>query len=109
MDVSNSVMKKIDNLTYLLELVRDEMANSITDSLLEFASGYSEKFVVGDVTEEDGGVLEGFAVVLDRDKGVLIEFKDGELVPFYSLETDDMFDLFVRIHSALLEDTVSYN
>jgi hypothetical protein len=109
MDVSNSIIKKLDNLTYLLELVRDEMENAITDSLLEFASGYSEKFEVSDVTEEDGGILEGFFVVLDKDKGVLIEFKDEQLVPFYSMETDDMFDIFVRIHSALLEDTVSYN
>ncbi len=109
MDASNSVMKKIDNLTYMLELVRDEMENAITDSLLEFTSGYSEKFEVKDVTEEDGGILEGFSVVLDKDKGVLIEFKDGEQVSFYSLETDEMYDIFVRIHSALLEDTVSYN
>jgi hypothetical protein len=85
------------------------MENAVTDSLLEFGNGYSEKMEVKDVQEDDGSVLEGFKVVLDQNRGVIIEFKDGKSVPFSSLETDNMYDIFVRVHSALLDDTVSYN
>lgn len=109
METGDSILKKLDNITYFLEVVRKEMENAVTDSLLEFGNGYSEKMEVKDVQEDDGSVLEGFKVVLDQNRGVIIEFKDGKSVPFSGLETDNMYDIFVRIHSALLDDTVSYN
>ncbi len=109
METGDSILKKLDNITYLIEVARKEMEIAVTDSLLEFGSGYSEKMEVKDVQEDDGSVLEGFKVVLDQNKGVIIEFKDGKSVPFSGFETDNMYDIFVRIHSALLDDTVSYN
>ncbi len=109
MDPSDSILKKLDNITYILELTRSEIENAVTDSLLEFGGGYSEKLEIRDIEEEDGKILEGFFTILDRDKGVIIEFKDGKQVHLGSLETDNMYDLFVRIHSALLDGSVSLN
>jgi hypothetical protein len=109
MDPSDSILKKLDNITYILELTRNEIENAITDSLLEFGDGYSEKLEIKDVEEDDGKILQGFFAILDRDKGVIIEFRDGKKVPLNSLETDNMYDIFVRLHSALLDEAVSLN
>lgn len=109
MEKTRLFLKKLDNLTYLLQVVRDEIENTITDTLLELGDPRSEKLEVPDVAEDDGGILEGFSVFLDDEKGLLIEFRDGQVIPLCTMDTDDMYDYFVRIHSALMDDAVSYN
>jgi hypothetical protein len=103
MDRSDSIVKKLENITYLMELVRSEIDRATFDSLTDYGDGKKGSVEIKDITEEDGSVLEGFTASLDKDKGVLIEFRDGRKTPFYSFETDNMYDLFVRIHSELLD------
>lgn len=109
MDLSDSIFKKLDNITYILELARTEIEKTLMDSMLEYGGGYSEKLEIHDIEEDDGKILEGFFITLDRDKGIIIEFKDNKKIQFNSLETDNMYDIFVRVHSALIDDSVSYN
>ncbi|HPA73979.1 MAG TPA: hypothetical protein PKY31_17030 [Spirochaetota bacterium] len=106
MDRNDSLGRKIDNITYLMELVRAEVDHAAFDSLTDYGEGANNAVEVKDVTEEDGSVLEGFVASLDREKGVIIEFRDGRKIPFYTFETDTMYDLFVRIHSELLDQFV---
>ena len=93
MGTADSILKKLDNATYLLELVRNEIEKSVIDSILEFGNGYGEKLEIRDIQEDDGRVLEGFGTILDRNKGILIEFRDGRQIPLHQFETDAMYDL----------------
>ncbi len=109
MNRTESILKKLDNITYMLELVRSEMEQMITDSLLDAGTNYNQKLEIKELHEDTKKVLEGFHVSLDQDKGVVVEFQDGEEIPFSALDSDEMYDIFVRIHSSLLDDTISYN
>ena len=105
MDRSDSILKKLDNITYLMELVRSEIDHATYESLLEYGDDKKGILEIKDITEENGSVLEGFNARVDNEKGVVIEFRDGREIPFYDFETDNMYDIFVRIQSELLDDT----
>ncbi len=107
MNQNDSVFKKLENITYLMELVRAEIERATEDSFYEFTDDSCDRIEVKDFKEDDGTTLEGFFVTIDDEDGLMIEFKDGTKTPFHSFETDNMYDLFVRIHSAFLDDTVS--
>ncbi|TAL35128.1 MAG: hypothetical protein EPN93_11100 [Spirochaetes bacterium] len=109
MNRTETILKKLDNVTYLLELIRSEMEGMITESLLDAGTTYNKKLEIKELHEDTKKVLEGFHVSLDQDKGVLVEFQDGEEIPFSALDSDEMYDIFVRIHSSLLDDTIAYN
>ncbi|HON79318.1 MAG TPA: hypothetical protein PK544_12555 [Spirochaetota bacterium] len=109
MNQHDSIFKKLENITYLMELVRSEIEHATEDSFIDYKSESSERMEIKDITEEDGTTLEGFFIFLEEEEGLIVEFKDGTKVPLHSLETDNMYDLFVRIHSAILDETVSYS
>ncbi len=109
MNRNDSIFKKLENITYLMELMRDELERAVIDSLLEYGIGYNGKLEVTDITEDDGSILEGFFVTMSQEEGVSVEFRDGKKYPYASLETDNMYDLFVRIHSAMLDESVTTN
>jgi len=109
MQRSDSLVRKLENITYFMELVRDEIERAVEDTFLEYTTESCPRLEIKDTEEEDGAILEGFTVTLDDSEGIVIEFADGSSHPLHSLETDNMYDMFVRIHSALLEDTAECN
>lgn len=109
MNQHDSIFKKLENITYLMELVRSEIENATEDSFMDYKSESSERMEIKDIEEEDGTILEGFYLFIEEEEGLIIEFKDGTRIPMHSVETDNMYDIFVRIHSAILDETISYS
>ena len=109
MNHNDSIFKKLENITYLMELVRSEIEHATEDSFIDYKDESSERMEIKDITEEDGTTLEGFFIFLEEEEGLIIEFKDGTKIPLHNIETDNMYDIFVRIHSALLDETANYS
>lgn len=108
MNQHDSIFKKLENITYLMELVRSEIEHATEDSFIDYKDESCEKMEIKDIIEEDGTTLEGFFLFIEEEEGLIIEFKDGTKIPLHSVETDNMYDIFVRIHSALIDETVGY-
>ncbi len=104
MDRNDSIIKKLENITYLMELVRSEIDRATYDSLTDYGEVGKNKVEIQDITEGNGSILEGFTASIDNEKGVIITFRDGRVLPLYSFETDNMYDLFVRIHSEFMDE-----
>ncbi|HDP79961.1 MAG TPA: hypothetical protein ENN21_03865 [Spirochaetes bacterium] len=108
MDISDTIIRRIDNITYLLDLLRNEVEESIIASLDDYGMAPREKLDIEDITEEDGKVIEGFHVLINDDNDISIEFRDGRTLPLSVFETDNMYDIFVRIHSKMLDEFSSH-